>query len=284
MHVTVLTNSGFKITDKADLSGPSRHIFHALIAKLVSLHNISLMEAFIWLLLQLNQRFNQVQTDNKYACKHIIIHKAKLSFKCADGKPGGRGYWATLFTVTPSQRQLISSHWHVLFWLFNCEIMKHKNHSQVASQWDERSGPLFPPLSRLIRFYSCDTLTICYSLIKRKWSELELWIEIMKSSFFFATAGIRAARWWLDIILASRVFGTCQSALRTDLQWRTWCYLEEPSAQNTHQDFLIGVLAAVSHRQMAVSFSRSDSQNQDSDIPSKESCHSQSWKTTNKSD
>lgn len=61
-------------------------------------------------------------------------------------------------------------------------------------------------------------------LIKGQWSELELWIKIVKSCLLGATAGLNVDHRWPDIVPSCREFTSivpCQSVLRgADLQWR----------------------------------------------------------------
>lgn len=123
----------------------------------------------------------------------------------------------------------------------------------------------------LIRFYSCNVLTICHSLITGQRSELELRIKIIKSRLLPATAGLKADRRRPDISLTCGGFGSprlVKFALRTvicnDGWGDAWKSRASPAA---HQDFLIGLLAASSGRQMAAMVPKSDSQNQESDIP-----------------
>lgn len=66
-------NFALKMTN---ILAPGTIIYKAITGVSVSLNSISPMEVFAWLLLQLNQWFNQGKSDNKYACKHICCSQS----------------------------------------------------------------------------------------------------------------------------------------------------------------------------------------------------------------
>lgn len=148
----------------------------------------------------------------------------------------------------------------LIFHLWNSKTQPALTSSLLA-WWG--SGPRVPPLCRLIRFYSCNVLTICHSLIRGNGLSLNCELRSSNQVCCLPLQDWGEDRRWPDISLAFREFS---SILPVSLQLGTvicndgWADAwKSRASQTTHQDFLIGVPAVSSGRQMAAMVSKSDS-------------------------
>lgn len=103
------------------------------------------------------------------------------------------------------------------------------------------SEPWVPPLCSLISFHSCNVLTLWYWRIRGQWSEIQLWIKIIKSCLLPAALGLKVDCRWPDITLVQLSCGEFTSILPVSLYSGRWFVMTDgamPGRAERHKQLI----------------------------------------------